>query len=317
MGIINVADATKILVLGGTGHFGGRICRRLVGEPNTRLVVTSRSQAAAENLAIKLRTIDSSYPIDAAAIDQEASTFEADLAALSPNIVIHTAGPYQGRNYRVAEACIRIGCHYIDLADGRQFVQQFRQLDERARQADVLLVSGASTLPGLSSVVIEAFRNEFNSIDTVEMSIAPAHQTPRGYATIAAVLSYCGTPIEVLEDGEWVTRYGWQDLRKHAYPALGTRLSAACDVPDLAIVPEYLPGVRTVRFHAALEARWEQLALWCMSGLVRAKLVSSWNSMLPLFHFLSEKLIRLGSQKGGMHVRLAGNDVHGAPKVIN
>ena len=26
---------TRIVIIGATGHFGGRICRRILGEPNT------------------------------------------------------------------------------------------------------------------------------------------------------------------------------------------------------------------------------------------------------------------------------------------
>lgn len=103
-----------------------------------------------------------------------------------------------------------------------------------------------------------------------------------------------------------MTRCGWQDLHLQRYPSLGSHLSAAYDVPDLALLPGYLPDVRSVTFHAALEARWEQLALWCMAGLTRLKLVRNWSPMIPLFHYVSEKLIGMGSQKGGMHLRMSG-----------
>ena len=41
----------KILVLGGTGHFGARICRRLADVSGSELIVTSRDQFRAEVLA--------------------------------------------------------------------------------------------------------------------------------------------------------------------------------------------------------------------------------------------------------------------------
>ena len=169
--------------------------------------------------------------ISAAGLDQLSPDFGNELQNLNPDIVIHTAGPYQGQDYRVARACIQTGSHYIDLADGRDFVQEFDDLHEAAKRKDVLLVSGASTLPGLSSVVIDSLRDKFKSIQAIEISIAPAHQTPRGASTVAAVLSYCGMPFKVLVDGKWVTKYGWHDMRRYRYPDFGIRLSAACDVP--------------------------------------------------------------------------------------
>jgi len=39
--------------------------------------------------------------------------------------VIHCAGPFQSQDYRVALAAMAAGAHYLDLADGRQFVARF------------------------------------------------------------------------------------------------------------------------------------------------------------------------------------------------
>ena len=148
----------RIVVIGGTGHFGGRICRRIVGEKNTELIVTSRNKTKAQTVVDDVQCGHPTAMISAAGLDQLSPDFESELHNLNPDIVIHTAGPYQGQDYRVAKACIQKGSHYIDLADGREFVQGFDGLHEAAKQKDVLLVSGASTLPGFSSVVIDSLR---------------------------------------------------------------------------------------------------------------------------------------------------------------
>ncbi len=299
---------TIIVVIGGTGHFGSRICRRLAGEPNTELVVTSRSEANATRFVGELVAGFPDASIRPAYLDQFSANFEDDLRRLSPTIVVHTAGPYQGQDYRVARACIEAGSHYIDLADGREFVEGFSSLNEFALEQGLLLVSGASTLPGLSSAVIDSLRDQFDEIRSIEISIAPAHQTPRGIGTISAVLSYCGKPFKVLIGGSWVRMYGWHDLRLQRYPRLGTRLAGICDVPDLGLLPEYVEGARTVTFHAALEAPWEQLALWLMGWLTRLRLVMDWSRFAHTFQRLSDRLNRLGSDTGGMHIRLTGID---------
>jgi hypothetical protein len=296
----------NIVVIGATGHFGGRICRRLLGEPNTQLIVTSRNLNKAQEFAAELQQLNTGAEVSAAALDQFSAAFEDDLKTLHPDIVIHTAGPYQGQDYRVAKACIACGSHYLDLADGRAFVQEFDQLHDDASRHGVLLVSGASTLPGVSSAVIDHVKGGFEAIRSVETSIAPAHQTPRGAGTVAAVLSYCGKPFDVLENGNWVTRYGWLDMRTQRYPNLGRRLSGACDVPDLGLLPAYVPGVETATFHAALEATWEQIALWKMGWTTRLGIVSTWDRLVPSFQRLSDRLIKLGSDTGGMQMRISG-----------
>lgn len=305
----------RVVVIGATGHFGGRICRRLLDQDGIELIVTSRSADSAIRLA-DLLAKSSSVAVSGAGLDQSSNTFLNDLAVLCPDIVIHTAGPYQGQEFGVAEACIECHSHYIDLADGREFVARFSELDKRARKQDLLLVSGASTLPGLSSAVIEHFRQKFQQIDAIQISIAPAHQTPRGPGTIAAVLSYCGVPFDVLTEGRWKTVHGWQDLKRQSYPDLGKRWSAACDVPDLSLLQDYVPGVKTITFHAALEASWEQFALWKMAWLTRMKLIRHWNRFVPFFHWASDNLIGLGTDQGGMSVALSGTGTSGNPLTV-
>ena len=306
----------KILVIGATGHFGGRFCRRFIGEPSTELLVASRSAGSAESLAAELRSLCPDATVHAVVLDQSAPAFEQDLRKLNPDIVVHTVGPYQGQDYRVAKACVDCGSHYIDLADGRDFVQNFGTLHEDASRRDVLLVSGASTLPGLSSAVIDHVRDRFRRILEVETSIAPAHQTPRGTGTVAAVLSYCGRPFEVLVNGEHVTMHGWQNLKVQRYKDLGTRLSAACDVPDLSLLPDYVGGANTVTFHAALESKLEHFVLWKMGWITRFRIIRNWNRFIPVFRWLSDKLINLGSDVGGMRIRLSGVGKEGESRCV-
>jgi saccharopine dehydrogenase-like NADP-dependent oxidoreductase len=238
------------------------------------------------------------------------------LARLNPDIVVHTAGPYQDQDYSVARACLAVDSHYLDLADGREFVAKFSELNEGALEKNLLLVSGASTLPGLSSVVISEYESEFSELHEGESTIAPAHKTPRGRSTIAAVLSYCGKPFTVLENGEWCTRYGWADLRRVKYPNLGSRIAAACDVPDLSLLPEKYPTLRTATFHAALEAPWEQLVLWGMALLSRVGMVRNWSRFSGVFESVSRLFVRFGSDCGGMSIRMSGIGIDGQERQI-
>ena len=273
----------NVLLLGGSGHFGGRIRQRLARSPGIDVMAPNRSE-----------------------LDIESPTLAASFREMGADVVVHTAGPFQGQDYTVARACIDAACHYVDLADGREFVRNFSALDADAKAAGVTLIAGVSTLPGISSSVLEAVRPRFRAIECVEISIAPAHQTPRGRGTVSAVLSYCGRPFTSLRDGRWDTVYGWQDLRKVKYPGFRARLSAACDVPDLELIPAHFDDLRTATFHAALEAPWEQLTLWFLAWLSRLGLVRDWVRFASVFSAVSDRLISLGSDRGGMHVRMAG-----------
>lgn len=70
----------------------------------------------------------------------------------------------------MARACIALGCHYVNLADARAFVAGIDALDADARSGNVLVVSGASSVPCLTSAVC-AFENSMSS-----SSFAPPSQ---------------------------------------------------------------------------------------------------------------------------------------------
>ena len=301
---------SRIVVLGGYGHFGARICRELGRDPALGLVIAGRDGERADALA---RTLAVCYPqsrICAAALDHESESFSRDLGALNPTLVIHTAGPFQGQDYHVAEACVSVGSHYIDLADGRRFVCDFGELNARATAAGVLLVTGASTLPGVSSAVIDRLATGLE-LESVAISIAPANQNPRGIGTIAAVLSYCGRPFKTWRESRWVDTYGWQELRRIDYGAF-RRWAGACDVPDLELLPTYYEGVNTVSFHAGVELGWQQWGLYFMGWTTRLGLVSDWSQYAGVLSRVSDSFKVWGSDTGAMGVTVIGRTGDGA-----
>ncbi len=308
--VLGSADAStqdcNILILGATGNFGRRISERLAASTRATLVLASRSLQRSAALVNEITTRHASSVLHAAEIDQFSDSLVSDLQRLEPDIVVHTAGPYQALDYRVAEACIAIGSHYVDLADGRAFVSRIDSLNSKAVAADVLIVSGASTLPGLSGAVLKEYQGEYEQIDSIEICIAPAHQTPRGLGTVEAVLGYCGKRYDAYEGGEWKKRYGWQNLKLFRHPVLGLRLAADCDVPDLVLYPLEFKEIQTVTFQASLEAWWEHLALYVMAWFSRIGLVNSWQDYASFLRSVSGKLLFLGSDVGGMSIRISG-----------
>jgi hypothetical protein len=84
----------------------------------------------------------------------------------------------------------------------------------------------------------------------------------------------------------------------------------------LGLLPDYIPGLQTATFHAALEAKWEQLALWLMAWMTRVRIVRNWGRWVPAFQWASDRLINLGSDVGGMHIMLAGKDLDGRPASV-
>ncbi|WAH56250.1 saccharopine dehydrogenase [Pseudomonas silvicola] len=299
----------RVIIIGGLGNFGARICRRLALEPGLELIATGRKPISGSEC------FGPASQITTAALDIDSPDLQARLAQLRPHLVIHCAGPYQGQDYRVALAACAVHAHYLDLSDGRDFVADFsQQVDAAARAAGVLAVTGASTLPGLSSAVVDQMTTGWTRLDTVEVAIAPGQQAPRGEATIKAVFGYAGQGFKRWQAGRWATVHGWQDLRRFSFAELGSRWGAACDVPDLALFPERYPGVQRVSFHAALELRIQHLGLWLVAALRRVGLPLPVARHAGRLNRLANVLLdRFGSDLGGMRVRVKGQQADGRP----
>lgn len=116
----------RVLVLGGTGVFGSRLCRLLAGDSRLALTIAARDRAAVDTLAQELG-------VSGRAFDWR-SELDRVLGEGGHDAVVHAAGPFQGQGYGVAECCIRHGAHYLDLADDAAFVQGIERLHDAARR---------------------------------------------------------------------------------------------------------------------------------------------------------------------------------------
>ena len=299
----------RVLVLGGYGNFGGYICRALAPEPGIELIVAGRSRAEAEAFAAGLNAAN---PPQAASIDISGD-FAKDLATLRPELVIHTVGPFQAQDYRVAEAAIAARAHYCDLADARAFVRDIFNLDPAARAAGVAVISGASSVPCLTAAYLDDAREAFATIERVDYGITAAQQTNRGLGTATAILSYIGRPFTMLREGRMRRVFGWQGLRSVRYPKLGRRWFGHCDVPDLDLFPRRYPGLRTMRFAAGHEIALLHFGTWLLSWGVRLRLLprlDAWSGPLLRASFLFDPL---GSGRSGFHMLIQGRAHDGRP----
>jgi len=176
------------------------------------------------------------------------------------------------------------------------------------------VITGASTVPCLSSAVIEAYRSQFESLDHLDFGICPGQGAERGLATTQAILSYVGKPLAPYAGVK--SSYGWQGLRGHRFPNLGLRLISDCDIPYLDLLPQAY-GLKSVRFGAGLELWPLHLGLWGLSWLVRWGLIPSLKPLAKPMLQIADLFNGLGSDDGGMFMRLTGTGLDQKAKTIN
>ena len=296
-----------IMVLGASGVFGSRVCRHLL-KGGADVVAVARDPSRLEKLHRELgdlgplQTVQGTLPDDLAPL----------LIAHRPSAVIDTAGPFQGRTYRVPRACIDHGVTYFDLSDGREDVAGITALDDAAKNARVTILSGVSTVCAVSSAVIEHLKPAFSVIDTIEVAIVPGNDAPRGPAVTSSVLSWVGKPVPRWSHGEQTIVTGWQEIHRRTIGSLGKRWLANCDVPDAVLLgPRY--DARHVRLHAGMELPIIHFGLWLLSWPVRWGLVRNLASVSGVLQPIANALRPFGTNTGGMVVSVTGTRTDGRP----
>ena len=224
-------------------------------------------------------------------------------------LVIHTGGPFQGQSYAVAQGCIAAGVNYCDLSDCRTFVNGIDALDERAKQAGVVILSGCSSVPTLSSAIIDEQRQRFSRIDSIEHGISSSAKMP-GLSTIEGVLAYAGKPIKQLKNGKVHEVSGWLDLTLRKMPQMGTRLLANVDVPDMDIFANRY-GAQTLSFKAGAGLKLGGIANGLLAQALKIGLVRDHALWAGRLHRLGTRFERFGDGKSAMYIDVQGLGVDG------
>lgn len=290
----------EILVIGGYGGFGGRVARRLA-EAGFAVTVAGRSAAKAEAFCAL-------YP--QLALRPLALARGHGLGGETPWLAVDAAGPFQEIDYRLPEACIAAGCHYLDLADGRDFVRGIGVLDAAARAAGVVLISGASSLPALSIAVCDRLAFGLGRIGAIDAALSASNRGTGGRSVTRAILSYAGRPVRLWRGQAWREGFGWQELGRIVFRVPGSaplrRRVAICEVPDLDLLPVRYPGRPAARFRAGTELDLENIGLWLLSWLVRWRWLRSLRPLTGLLVRVRRALGWIGGARSAMRVEVKG-----------
>ena len=184
----------KVLIVGGSGHFGRLLTEDLRQHCNCEIVGGNRSSA---NLF-------------------DPSSIVRALSGVS--VAICVAGPFQELPTTLAESCLRLGVHYIDFADDRNFVRKIRSLVEKRRNPQSAICTAWSTVSALSGLLTSIAAGELDRIDEIYIHMAPGNRVPRGFATIQSLLHSVGPSFKIYRGGQWQVVRGWSARRDYVFP---------------------------------------------------------------------------------------------------
>ena len=302
-------SATRVLIVGGYGTFGGRLAQLLADEPRLTLIVAGRDRARAETFCKNLR---SAAKLEALAFDREGD-LATGLAAANPAMVVDASGPFQaygGDPYRLVKACLARGVDYLDLADGADFVDGIAQFDAEAQARGVCILSGVSSFPVLTAAALRRLAQGMTRLDSVTGGIAPSPYAGVGLNVVRAIASYAGRPVRLVRDGRPALGAGLVETRRFTIAPPGRLplrpvLFSLVDVPELQALPKLWPELKSVWMGAGPVPQILHRLLNLLACGVRLGLLRTLVPIAPLMH-RAINVLRWGEHRGGMFVSLAG-----------
>lgn len=293
----------QILLIGATGVFGSRLAEQLVREEGIAVTLAARKSAKLDALANRLST-----SIDTKILDRDAVS-ASDLTGF--DLVIDAAGPFQSSGSEVIDAAIQAGCHYFDLADGREFIAHIGKYDAPARRAKIAVITGASSIPALSHAVIDHLITGWEQVERIKIGIFPGNRAPRGRAVVEAILSYTGKPVRIFRNGKWQFLPGWSMTHRENIPLVGKRWASICDTPEQDLLVERYKPEQSAEFFAGMELAILHLGLLFLSIPVRWRILGSLRPAAGILLWIAQRLIAFGSDRGGMVVKVWGRNANG------
>ncbi len=288
----------KVLIIGGYGVFGSLTARLLVRDGH-QLWLAGRHPEKGRALAQELNAQTLKLNIGKA----PEILFEAE-----PDVVIDAAGPFQYYGddpYKIPRLCIANRCHYLDLSDSATFTKGIAVLNTDAMAAGVFALSGASSVPGLSSSIVADLIEDLDEVDLIDIAILPGNRALRGMSVIKSIVGAVGRPYQIWREGAWQTTIGWTDRKLYQLEPGLWRAGYCVDVPDIALLPA-LAGAKSVAFRAGLELPLMNLALYLLARLRQYGCFELPDMAYSALYLLSKLLYPFGSDRGGMEVSVSG-----------
>lgn len=305
----------RLLIVGGYGVFGGRLAELLADEARLLVLIAGRSMSSAETFCDGFAAKAKLVPV----VFDRTGDVLGQLRALGPDILVDASGPFQSYGaapYKLVEAALDLGIPYLDLADGSAFVAGISQFDKAARERGVFLLSGVSSFPVLTAAVCRRLAQGLVRVDAIRGGIAPSPYAGVGRNVIEAISSYAGKPVGLTRGGLPASGFGLTETMRFTIAPPGAlplerKLFSLVDVPDLKVLPDQWPGLKSIWMGAGPVPEILHRMLILLAWLVRLGLLRSLVFLAPVFH-KAINVVRWGAHRGGMFVTVEGQAGDGA-----
>ncbi|GER90625.1 saccharopine dehydrogenase [Dictyobacter vulcani] len=194
---------TTFLLYGATGYTGELIARAALLR-GLRPILAGRNATALQKLAEELGLTYRAFDLE------KPATIDEGLAGVS--VVLNCAGPFSFTARKLAEACLRVGAHYLDIAGEVPEFQLLHTYDSAAQAANVMLLPGV----GFGIVPTDALALHLKTRLPTATQLSLAFHALGGVSrgTLLSTLKDLPNAGVVRQDGKLVPRHAGAERRR-------------------------------------------------------------------------------------------------------
>lgn len=239
----------RVIVLGGAGDMGSRAVRDLVEQPEVEaLVVGDYDEAKAQALTESLDNPKVS------ALKVDANDHASLVAAIGEHDVAASAvGPFYRFEVKCASAAIDAGCHYVSLCDDYDAAQAVFELDDKAKEQDVTVLTGLGWTPGISNVLARKAVDELDTAEEINVAWGSSASDSEGFAVILHTLHIFTGTVPSFQNGALVRVPAGSGKERVRFPQpLGECNVFHLGHPEPVTLPRTFASVKTVTLKGGL-----------------------------------------------------------------
>ena len=250
----------RIIVFGGAGDVGSSAVENLVSASGVdHVTIADRSIAAADKLAAELRGRGAG--VDVKAVD--ANDHDALVEAMKGyDVAASTLGPFYEFEARLVRAAIEAGVDYASICDEWSAAQALlTELDQPARQAGRIIITGLGTSPGLSNVIIRYLAQQMDRARRVDVSVFQPLNAGGGEAVLKHMLNIISGEVAVWREGRQLLVPACSEERRVEFPRFGRITLWNMGHSEPVTIPHFIPEVEECSFFMGF-GRGARMFIW-------------------------------------------------------
>ena len=246
---------TLIIGAGGVGNVVAFKCAmnaETFGQITLASRTLSKCDAIAKNVKEKVGVELNTATVNADSVSELVEL----LNAISPNIVINVALPYQ--DLTIMDACIECGIDYLDTANYEhpetaefEYKEQWKR-DEEFKKANIMALLGSGFDPGVTNVFCAyAQKHYFDEIHTIDILDCNAGDHGYPFATNfnpEINLREVSAKGRYWENGKWIETEPMEIMQVWDYPEIGEKNSYLLYHEEMESLVKHIKGLKRIRF---------------------------------------------------------------------